>query len=212
MRRWRRATPKTDECVRLDLTAYPSVAHVHWQIPWPAWACKGPDGGVHIDARVGQIDIRVAEPPSDRFEINWTRNFGVHVVARRWLSELGDLIDGTSVFAGRLFCGSVELERWATLTSIQPPPLRCTEGHFKRCSTCGSVHTVIWGKTFFDRAETEGRKIFVNQHGIFIHEAEWSARNLRAPEGSFRPSWVTERASPPAMRKNPFSERAGLDT
>lgn len=201
--RWRWISAKTADCVALDATVYPFVPFDRWQIPWPVWACKGPDGGVHIDARVGRIDIRVAEPPNDQFEINWTCDFSVKVVARRWLSEIQDLVDGQHVFAGRVFLGAVGLEEWATLTAIQPPTLYGSEGRFKQCAICGATHTVLWGKLFFCGSETSGRRLIVNEHGIFVHEAEWTSREIRVPEGAFRPTWVPERVRIGAAKDRP---------
>jgi hypothetical protein len=86
--RWLWYSSKTSECVPSDRHAYPSTAYDDWRIPWPDWACKAPDGGVHGSSRVGQIDVHVSKAPSDRAEVTWTCDFQIRVISRRWLAEL----------------------------------------------------------------------------------------------------------------------------
>src|SRR4051794_33178756 len=75
--RWFRYGLRTAGCVSLDVSAYPSTVYDRQVIPWPDWCCKAPDGGVHIDARVGAIDVHLIAPPEGADEFSWTCNFQV---------------------------------------------------------------------------------------------------------------------------------------
>jgi hypothetical protein len=199
--RWRWFTPKTADCVTMDPQAYPLVPFDHWQVPWPAWACKAPDGGVHIDARLGRIDLHAAEPPNDHDELNWTCDFGVNIVSKGWFSALHDLVDEQSIFLGDLYVAGNRLEEWATLNAVHPPTLWAAEGRPKQCPTCGSIYTVLRGSLFFDPSVAE-RRLIVNSQGIFVRQDEYVRRNVRTPRGAFEPSRVKlSSASPPVVRE-----------
>lgn len=184
---WFQYTPKTADCVPLDRDIYPTTVYDSWTIPWPDWACKAPDGGVHIDARVGRIDVHVARAPNSRDEINWTCDFGVFVVARKWFDAIEDLIDGSRVFLGSLHLRGAELPDWATIHEISPPTILTNNGNSKTCPTCGSVYTAIRGGVFFSDPAVLGRPLFVGRKGIFVREDEAIRRNLRTPTGAFKP-------------------------
>ena len=83
---------------------------------YPAWVCRSPNGGLHIDHRLGRIDIDVAKAPTADMEINWTGDYGVRVLSRAWLSEIEDLIDERAVFVGDVRRKGRPMEKWATST------------------------------------------------------------------------------------------------
>jgi hypothetical protein len=165
-------------------------------IPWPSWACKGPDGGVHTSASIGSIDVHVSKAPSGRSEINWTCNFTVRVISRGWLAAIEDLIDGEKVCLGRLYLNGDELPDWATLHEVRPPAVIASEGRAKTCPTCGNHYTTLHGNVSFEDPAVLGRPLIIAGGGIFIREDEVIRRNLRAPSGAFKPSFVRFRPVP----------------
>ena len=194
--RWLWYTQKTSDCVPLDREAYPTTVYDHWTVPWPEWACKAPDGGIHIDNRIGRIDVHVAEPPNGRDEFNWTCDFGVFVVSREWFTPLEDLVDSSRIFLGSLYRNGLELSDWATIHETSPPSLRSTKGASKVCPICGDFYTVIRGGVYFCDPAILGRPLIVDR-GIFVREDEVIRRNLRPPVGAFKPGIVKFRESPP---------------
>lgn len=183
---WLQYTQKTSDCVPLDRDAYPMTVYDHRTVPWPDWACKAPDGGIHIDNRIGRIDVHVAEAPNSRDEFNWTCDFGVFVVAKAWFSALEDLVDGSRIFLGTLYQNGVELSDWATIHEIAPPSLRSEKGASKTCPICGDFYTVFRGGVYFSDPAILGRSLVIDR-GIFVREDEAMRRNLRTPVGAFKP-------------------------
>jgi hypothetical protein len=185
--RWLWYSSKTSECVPSDRHAYPSTAYDDWRIPWPDWACKAPDGGVHGSSRVGQIDVHVSKAPSDRAEVTWTCDFQIRVISRRWLAEIEDLVDGSKICAGRLLLDGEELADWATLHEVNSPALFATEGRAKTCPICNHHYTTIHGSVSFLEPEVVGRSLILAGNGIFVREEEVVRRSLRTPSGVFKP-------------------------
>jgi hypothetical protein len=181
---------RTAACVPLDRDAYTATIYDHESIPWPRWACKAPDGGVHVDASVGPIDIHVAKAPSGRDEVTWTCDFGVFVVSRKWLAALEDLIDGERICLGRLYLGGEVLQDWATLHEVRPPALLAAGGKTRACPICGNTYTLLHGHEFFADPTVLGRPLIVGGKGIFVREDEAIRRNLRTPAGAYKPSLV----------------------
>ena len=185
--RWLWYASKTSECVPLDRDAYASATYDRSPIPWPDWACKAPDGGVHASSRVGPIDVHVRKAPSDHYEVTWTCDFQIRVVSRRWLAQIEDLVDGHRVCTGRLVLNGDELLDWATLHEVNSPALFASEGRAKTCPVCNHHYTTIHGSVSFLDPEVIDRPLFLAGNGIFISEAEVAHRNLRTPSGVFKP-------------------------
>jgi hypothetical protein len=188
--RWRWYASKTSDCVPLDRDAYPTTIYDGRPIPWPDWACKAPDGGVHTSASVGSIDVHVSEAPSGQDEVTWTCNFSVRVVSRGWLAAIEDLIDGKKICLGRLYLNGEELADWATLHEVRSPALIASEGRAKTCHTCGSHYTTLHGRVSFTDPTVLDRPLIIAGSDIFIREDEVIRRNLRTPSGSFKPSLI----------------------
>lgn len=189
--RWLWYAIRTPHCVPLDAEAYPSVANYHGDlIPWPDWACKGPEGGVHLNASVGRIDIQVANAPRGRQELQWSCNFAVFLIADSWLSEIADLVESDGVSLGQLSVAGEALQGWSTIHEVRPPPLLATEGRAHACPFCGYSYTVLHGREYFSDPAIEGRSLVVNSNGIFVREDLAIERNIRIPAGAFKPSAV----------------------
>ncbi|WP_293901113.1 hypothetical protein [Phenylobacterium sp.] len=185
--RWLWYSSKTPKCVPLDRDAYPSTTYDGMPVPWPKWACKAPDGGIHASSSVGQIDVHVSATPRDRDEVTWTCDFQIRVVSRQWLAEIEDLVDGRKVCVGRLYLRGKELKDWATLHEVNSPALFASEGRAKTCPICNHHYTTLHGSvSFLDRAVAD-RPLILAGNGIFISEAEVARRNLRTPSGVFKP-------------------------
>lgn len=180
----------------LDLGAYPSTIFDGRPIPWPEWACKGPDGGVHPSAKVGAIDIDAADAPNSRDEVTWTCDFTVRVVAHSWLSEVEDLIEPGRILLGTLRKDGEALPGWSTIREARPPALRSTEGRTKTCPICGHTYSVVHGTEFFSDPAAFGRPFIANENGLFVREDLAFERNLRTPIGAFPPGIVEFRPPP----------------
>jgi hypothetical protein len=188
--RWVNYSAKTGDCIPLDRDAYPLSIYEGRPVPWPDWACKAPDGGIHFNASLATIDVQVAKAPSGRDELTWTCEFILFVLARRWFAEIEDLVDPEHVGIGSLFLGPERLKDWVVIFGRRPPPLRSAEGWEKSCPICGNPYSLIRGREFFSDPEIEGRALIVSTKGICVREDEVSRRNLRAPVGAFRPRLV----------------------
>ena len=112
---WVWYAPRTPDCAPLDEAAYPSAEFNGRSIPWPDWACRAPDGGVHIDARCSRIDLHLAKPPRRRLEYTWTGNFGVRSVAQTWLARMKDLVDPQYMFSGDVRLTPLDSARYPAL-------------------------------------------------------------------------------------------------
>lgn len=196
---WLRYEIRTSDCVPLDRKSYPGDLYEGRPIPWPQWACRAPDGGIHKDNRIGQIDVHVTAPPKKKDEIGWTCDFQVLLISRRWLEEIKDLIDPSKTFVGRVFQNGQELTDWATLHERSPPLLMMKEGWRKTCAICGGEYSVIYRGTFFADPAVLGRRVIVNAKGIFVRKEDAEARGLKPPAGGFkpitvqyRPEWVSQ--------------------
>ncbi len=188
---WAWFAPRTSDCAPLDRRAYPSAEFLGQPIAWPEWACRAPDGGIHIDARRASIDIRLAKEPKAKLEFTWTCNFGARLVTRRWLSLVEDLVDEVAeVFTGAVFRGENKIEAWRSLHSPLAPPLLSSDGQVKTCPICGDVYSMLKGRTFFANPAVLSKPLIVNRSGIFIRRDIFEQRAIPTPVGAFSPSWV----------------------
>ena len=174
----------------MDPAAYPSTIFNGTPKPLPAWVCKAPDGWLHVDQRLGRVDIDVAKPPTARIEINWTCDYGVRVLSRAWLSEIQDLIDESRTFVGEVRQGGRRLDNWATIHERTAPSLISSEGRGEICPICGATFTTLWGRIYFADSGVVGRPLIVNRNGIFVREDLALSRELRRPAGAYRPTVV----------------------
>jgi hypothetical protein len=180
----------------LDASAYPSTLFDGRPIPWPPWACKAPDGGIHIDNRIGRIDVDLTKSPRRSVDFHWTHNFGVRVVADSWLDEIRDLIDGSRIFLGDVRVVGKKIAGWSTVHEPGAPPLLASEGTSKICPICGDYYTTLWGKLSIGDPTAAGRPLFSNDNGIFIREDLVLNRKIRKPTGVFKPWPVKLRPTP----------------
>jgi hypothetical protein len=190
---------RTSDCAPLDRDAYPGGVYEGRPIPLPAWVCRSPDGGLHKDNRVGQIDVYLAAPPKRKDEISWTCDFGVPLISRRWLEQIEDLMDSSKTFVGRVFLKGEERTDWVTLHERSPPLLMMKEGWRKSCPICGQDNSVMYGGMFFADPAALGRKVIVSGDDIFVRKEDAEARGLKPPAGGFkpvtiryRPEWVAQ--------------------
>lgn len=201
--RWLWYAARTGRCVPLDPAAYPSTIFNGEPTPLPAWVCKSPNGGLHIDHRLGRIDVDVAKAPPADIDMNWTCDYGVRVLSRAWLSEIEDLVDESTVFVGDVRRQARRMDNWATLNQAGAPRLFGSEGWADTCPICGSPFSVLRGRLFFADPSVRGRPLIVNEQGVFVREDLAISRNLRRPAGSYKPSVVRFLANPPALRPPP---------
>lgn len=190
LERWLWYATETADCVPLDQNAYPTTIFDRQSIPLPNWVCKAPDGGVHVDAGLSQIDIDLAQPPTHADELSWTCNYQVDLVAHSWLDEIRDLIDEERIGLGVLRHAGEVIAGWSTIHERHPPALLATEGHTKSCPYCGNSYTVLHGREYFSDPAVIGRPLIVNNNGLFIREDIVRSRKLRTPRGAFEPGLV----------------------
>jgi hypothetical protein len=185
---------RTAKCLPLDPRAYPSTVYDREIIPWPNWCCKAPDGGVHIDGRVGAIDVHLLKAPKGPDEVSWTCEFQVLLATREWLAQIEDLIDGRRVALGQVFVNGRALPDWATINEAHAPGLFSGEGRSKVCPICGSVYATLWGKVFFTDPVVQGRPLIIASKAIFVREDEVIRRGIRTPVGAYKPTLVGVRS------------------
>jgi len=188
--RWLWYSCRTPHCVPLDRDAYPTTVYDRRPVPWPEWACKAPDGGIHPSASAVSIDVEVSHAPRGRQEFQWTCEFVVFVLHRRWFETIQDLANEDRIAVGRLILHGQPLEDWVTIQGLRPPLMRSTEGWEKTCPICGSPNTLYRGRPFFSDPAVRDMPLIVNNRGIFVREDEAVRRNLRTPAGAFKPSLV----------------------
>lgn len=201
--RWLWYASRTGRCVPLESAAYPSFIFQGTPTPFPPWACQSPNGGLHIDDRLGRIDIDVASAPAAGIEMNWTCDFGVDVLSRAWLSEVEDLVDGNKVFVGDVRRKGRRMENWVTLNEARAPRLFSSDGWADTCPICGGAFSVLRGRRFFTDPSIRGRPLMVGKQGVFVREDLALGRNLRRPAGAFKPRVVRLLANPPKPKPAP---------
>jgi hypothetical protein len=201
--RWIWYAARTGRCVPLDPAAYPTTIFQGEPTPLPAWVCRSPNGGLHIDHRRGRIDIDIAQTPVSGIEINWTCDYGVRVLSRAWLAEIEEILDESAVFIGDVRRKGRRMENWATLHQAGAPRLLGSEGWADSCPICGHPTGVLQGRRFFADPSIRGRPLIVNGQGVFVREDLALGRNLRRPAGSFKPTVVRFLADSPALKPRP---------
>jgi hypothetical protein len=189
-RRWMWYATETDDCVPLDPTAYAATVFDDMTVPLPDWVCRAPDGGLHRNATLRQLDIDIAELPSQRDEISWTCDFTVRLIAHSWLEDIRDLIDEERIGLGMVRINRQAVFGWSTIHERHPPTLLGTEGHTKSCPVCGASYTVLHGREYFSDPAVVGRPLIANNEGLFIREDIVLDRRLRTPRGAFEPGLV----------------------
>ena len=188
--RWLWYSTETADCVPLNKKAYAETVFDGRTVPFPEWACRAPDGGLHRNADVLAVDVEIEEPPNPTDELNWTCDYVVRLIAHSWLTDVRDLIDESRIGLGSLRLDGEVVSGWSTIHERRPPILLATEGHTKTCPLCGESYTVLHGREFFADASVIGRPLIVNSNGIFVREDIAQSRNLRTPRGSFEPGIV----------------------
>jgi hypothetical protein len=145
---------------------------------------------VHVDARVGAIDVHLSRAPRGADEVSWTCNFQVVLASKAWLAQIEDLIDGDKVALGQVIVDGRVLEDWATINEAHAPGFLSSEGRSKICPICGSVYATLWGKVFFTDPAIADRPLIVASSAIFVREDEATRRALRTPSGVYKPTRV----------------------
>jgi hypothetical protein len=190
MRSWLWYSTRTPRCIQLDRRAYGEMPHDGRIVPWAEWVCRAPDGGIHVNAGLRQIDVEVSEPPSARDEVSWTYNYIIRLLAHSWLDEIRDLIDESRMGLGVLRVSGEVVPGWSTIRERRAPAMRATEGRTKTCPVCGDNYTLIHGREYFADPEVIGRPLIVNGSGLFVREDIARSRRLRTPRGSYEPGVV----------------------
>ncbi len=194
--RWLVYSCRTSAYMSLDPSAYTSTLFDGRPIPWPPWACKAPDGGIHIDNKIDRFDVDLIKSPRRSLDFHWTHNFGVHIISDSWLDDIRDLIDESRTFLGDVRVGGKKISGWSTIHEPGAPPLLASAGTSKTCPICGSYYTTLWGKLSLGDQSAAGRPLFPNDNGVFIREDLVLSRNIRRPAGVFKPWPVKLRPTP----------------
>jgi hypothetical protein len=188
--RWLWFAIRTPRCIPLDHRMYPSTIFDREVIPWPDWCCKAPDGGVHIDARLGAIHVHLSKAPSGPDEVSWTCDFQVLLATRSWLAQIEDLIDGNKVALGQVIVDGQVLTDWVTINEANAPGFFSSEGRSKICPICGYAYATLWGEVFFTDPAVVASPLIIASRGIFVREDEAIRRGLRTPAGAYKPTHV----------------------
>lgn len=203
--RWVWYCLRTSNCVPLDPEVYPLTVYEGRTLPCPNWVCKRPTGGMHMNARLGQIDIHVSKAPTGRHEMQWSCEFQTSIVAKSWCEGFADLLAQEEVFLGKIFHNGTVLDQWFTIHQPSPPLLLSTEGRiYPTCPICGEEYTTLHGSVYFADRRALDRKVIVNFKGVFIREDEVINRGIRAPIGAFKPRLVKFRENPPEQIAAPY--------
>lgn len=193
--KWAWFSTKSTQPVLLDAKSYPTILFNGEPTPFPEWACQGPDGGIHADARIGRIDVQVEEAPVISIEMNWTSPYGVTIVASEWLALIRDLINPDHIFIRDVICRGAILNNWHTLHGVGQPILRGKDAFEKHCSICGDSYSWTKSGEYFSNKDSDSQQVLiVNGSGLFIREDVALCRALRKPRGSFKPVLVPLRA------------------
>ena len=189
-RKWLWYAVRTPRCIPLDPRSYSSTVFDGEVIPWPNWCCKAPDGGVHVDARIGSIDVHLSKAPRGPDEVSWTCEFQVLIVSKAWLTQIEDLVDHEKVAIGKVIVDGEVLADWVTVNEPHAPRLLSSRGWSKTCPICGSIYATLWGKVFFTDPKITRRRLIIASNAIFVREDEAVARALRTPKGAYKPTPV----------------------
>jgi len=181
---------RSERPVHLDANCYPLIEFDGKQLPRPAWICQAENGGLHVDARVGRIDLHVAAPPIPSMEINWTEPYALNLVARSWADLWRDSIDPALVFLGKLILNGQEIEDWVSLHGLQQPALKSRKMTERLCSRCGNLSTWTHGGEYFDDPHIGDQIVLVNGNGVYLRDDLVQKYQIGAPAGSFEPSFV----------------------
>jgi hypothetical protein len=184
---------RSERPVHLDANHYPLIEFDGNQLPRPAWICQAENGGLHVDARVGRIDVHVTAPPIASMEINWTEPYALNLVAKSWAHLWRESIDPNSIFLGSLFLNGREIEDWVSLHGIRQPALKSRRMTERLCSRCGNLSTWTHGDEYFDDPHIGDQMVLVNGSGVYLRDDLVRKCHIGPPAGSFEPSYVAWR-------------------
>ena len=190
VRRWQWYASKTAKFVGIDASFYSSTMLNRTSIPFPDWACKSPNGGVHVDAKRRRIDVIISSRPNSTDDYSWTDIYCISLISDRWLKRIADVIDEGKVGIGTVYLGGKPLEGWSTLHELNAPSLLSTEGYSMTCPLCGNTYTVLHGREYFADPIVIGRPFIVNNNGLFVREDIAISRDLPTPRGTYEPQVV----------------------
>lgn len=190
MHRWLWYASKTADSVTLDASAYGSTSLNGNLIPFPDWACKSPNGGVHVNSKRLRIDADISEKPNANEDYSWTRIYCVTLISNTWLNEIHDTIDKSKIGIGAVRMAGRPLPGWSTLHEVDPPSLLSTEGHLTTCPLCGKALSILHGREYFSDPTVIGRPFIVNTSGLFVREDIAVSRSLPTPRGTYEPQVV----------------------
>lgn len=169
---------------------YPSTLFDGRLIPRPSWICQSPNGGLHIDARIGRIDVNVKSIPETSTEITWTRPYTLNLFRRSWLDHIIDLIDNHAAFVGDVIVGRVSSAEWQTLHGRDQTVLLSKNANVFACPICGAIISWPKGKLYLQAPNIGDQRIIVPYQGILVREDIVIGRQLRTPHGSYRPTRI----------------------
>jgi hypothetical protein len=188
--RWVWYASRSERPVWLDAKCYPSIEFDGRELPRPEWICQAENGGLHVDARAGRIDVHVATRPVPTMEINWTEPYALNLVSKSWADLWRDLVDPDLVFLGTLLLDGQEIEDWMSVHGKRQPALRSKRMTEQLCNRCGNLSTWTHGGEFFNEPYVGDQVVLVNGNGVYLREDVVRERGIRTPAGSSEPSYV----------------------
>ena len=169
---WLRYGVRTEGLVRLDRAAYASVPFGNAKELKPEWICQSPgNGGLHIHAAAGRIDVHIAEKPLSRVELNAIEGYSLTLIMTSWLKLISDLINPERVFVGDVILKGENLPDWRTVRSLAQPLLRSRkETLYSECPRCGN-RTVfpVSGPLYFEEVQIAGEPLIATS-AIFVRQ------------------------------------------
>jgi hypothetical protein len=192
---------KTAGLVELDPAVYPTVyfptsgPEFPQYVPKPEWVCQSPNGGLHVNAGARRIDVHIAKQPISRVELNAIRGYDLDLIKTSWLDLILDLINPERVFVGDVILKDKILADWRTIRSLAQPLLRSRKESLSLvCPNCGHQRSYPHSRPLYlYDPQIAGEPVLATGNGIYVREDLAIARNLRRPQGAFRPSRVVLR-------------------
>jgi hypothetical protein len=177
--------------VYLDGSRYRKIAFDGGWTPAPEWVCQAPDGGLHVDARIGRIDMDVLVRPPDEIDLNWNFEYQVYILSKKWINLFRDRLVAEGIATGQLRYSGRVLDDWVTIHQDHAPPLRSPNVAVKICPVCGNISTWPRGAPFFRDSEADAREIIANRSGVFVSADLVRRRNIATPAGSHVPMMIS---------------------